>query len=192
MDTILKRPLAEAEIAALRCWPRYGSAEVDTSVLVPLFDELLDEWPWWDRAWRVTRAGFAHPVDMTRVDVDPDPVEVAVPGAVGREDGAEMPLSARIRIHGDRVIRFGAKVGDLAIAPGREPAGEPERHPFGMVLTALMTSHGIRPRDLARRCGLAESTINAAMRGRRPHRLLIKLLAPHVGMTVEDLTALAD
>ncbi|GAA0445712.1 hypothetical protein GCM10009531_40750 [Actinoplanes capillaceus] len=189
------RPLSEAEIAALRYWPRYartGPTPVDGDVLVPLLGELLEELPWWDRAWRVTSAGHADPVDMTRIDVVPDPVEVAVPGTVGRDGADELPLSARIRIHGDRLVRFEVKVGDLVIAPGREPAGTPERHRFGVVLTALMTSHGISRREMARRCGLAASTIAAAMGGRRPHERVITSVAPEVGMTVEDMTALAD
>ncbi|MBO3737422.1 helix-turn-helix domain-containing protein [Actinoplanes flavus] len=195
MDAMLDRPLTEAEIEALRHWPRYAHTsrtEVDTGVLVPLLGELLDGLPWWDRSWRVTSAGHADPVDMTRIDVVPDPVEVAVPGTVGRAGGEELPLSARIRIHGDRLVRFEAKVGDLVIGPGREPAGKPERHRFGVVLTALMKSHGISRPEMARRCGLAQSTIAAAMGGRRPHERVITLVAAQVGMTAEDLTALAD
>ncbi|MBW6435225.1 hypothetical protein KZ829_15920 [Actinoplanes hulinensis] len=75
MDAILDRPLSEAEIEALRHWPRYAHTSrpaVDTGVLVPLLDGLLDGLPWWDRAWRVTGVGHADPVDMTRIDVVPD------------------------------------------------------------------------------------------------------------------------
>ncbi|GGN63902.1 hypothetical protein GCM10010112_23580 [Actinoplanes lobatus] len=195
MDATLDRPLSEAEIEALRHWPRYAHTSrttVDPGVLVPLLNEILGELPWWDRAWRVTGAGHADPVDMTRTDVVPDPVEVAVPGAVSRDGTDELPLSARIRIHGDRLVRFEVKVGDLVIGPGREPAGKPERHRFGVVLTALMRSHGITEREMGIRCGLAMATIRAAMGGRRPHQRVIEAVAPHVGMTAADLTALAD
>jgi hypothetical protein len=44
--------------AALTSWPGIlGGTAPSPAILaslVPFFNELLDELPWWDRAWRVT------------------------------------------------------------------------------------------------------------------------------------------
>lgn len=41
---------------------------VDLGVLPPLFNKLLDEGPWWDRACRVTRVEPGRPCEIARAE----------------------------------------------------------------------------------------------------------------------------
>ncbi|MFI7431264.1 helix-turn-helix domain-containing protein [Micromonospora sp. NPDC049836] len=196
--SLADRPLSPAVIEALTYWPGIvhpvAPTPVDLGVLPTWFNELLDEWPWWDRAWRVTRVEPAHPCEIARDE--PRAVsrftEVTVPGTVSRHAGDTLPLSARVRFSDDLLIRFQAKVGDVVIGPGSAAAGVPERHPFGSVLGTLMDLRGISVREMAVRCGRSMSTINMVRSGSwNPHRILVAELAEALDMSEEDLLAIA-
>lgn len=185
-------------IEALTYWPGLVHAveptPVDLGVLPPLFNELLDEWPWWDRAWRVTRVEPARPREIARDE--PRAVsrftEVTVPGTVSRDAGKTLPMSARVRFSDDQLIRFQAKIGDIVIGPGSAAAGVPEPHPFGSVLATLMDLRGISVQEMAVRCARSMSTINMVRSGGwNPHQILVAELAEALEMSEKDLLTIA-
>ena len=161
-------------------------APVDLSVLPPFFNELLDEFPWWDRAWRVSE------VQPGRRRAHPPSTEVSLPGTVGRDTGETLPFSARVRFSQDRLTWFQAKVDHVVIGPARAAAGEPEPHPFGAVFAALMDRRGISEDQMARRSFLARSTIRMLRHGIwNPHRDQVAALAVALDMPEQDLLAIA-
>jgi len=196
--SLADRPLNSAVIKALTCWPGIvgGNAPTpaDLALLPPFFNELLDELPWWNRAWRVTQVEPAYPLEIagnesrriTRF------TEVSVPGTVSCDGGEELPFFARVRFEDNRLTRFQAKIGDVILGPSSAAAGKREPHPFGVVLVKLMNRRGISIREMARRCGRAESTIRGVCSGgRNPHRILVAELAEGLGMPEKDLLAIA-
>ncbi|MEU7876284.1 helix-turn-helix transcriptional regulator [Dactylosporangium sp. NPDC049140] len=193
-----ERPLRPAVIKALTYWPGIvqatAPAPVDLAVLPPFFNELLDELPWWNRAWRVTHVEPAYPREVA--SNEPKDVtrftEVSVPGTVSRDVGAVLPFSARVRFKDNRLIRFQAKLGDVVLGPGTTAAGMPEPHPFGAVLSRLMDLRGISVKEMAPRCGRSLSTIGGIRTGRlNPHRMLVAELAEALDMSENDLLAIA-
>lgn len=193
-----ERLLSPAVIEALTYWPGIVHAvaptPVDLGVLPPLFNELLDEWPWWDRAWRVTRVEPARPREIAQDE--PRAVsrftEVTVPGTVSRDAGDTLPMSARVRFSDDQLIRFQAKIGDIVIGPGSAAAGVPEPHPFGSVLATLMDLRGISVKEMAVRCARSMSTINMVRSGGwNPHQILVAELAEALEMSEKDLLTIA-
>jgi hypothetical protein len=192
------RRLTAAVTAALTYWPGVVHAEpptpADLGVLPPLFDELLGEWPWWDRAWRVTRVEPAHPRQVAADDERAFSLftEVTVPGTISRDGGDTLPFAARVRFRDDRLIRFEAKAGEVIIRPGLAAAGEPEPHPFGAVLGRLMDLRGISRREMAERCFRSQSTIAMLRAGVwNPDRKLVAELAAALDLSEQDLLAIA-
>ncbi|WP_432825161.1 helix-turn-helix domain-containing protein [Dactylosporangium sp. CA-092794] len=196
--SLADRPLSFAVIKVLTCWPGIVGGNpptaADLALLPPFFNELLDELPWWNQAWRVTQVEPAYPLEIasnqsrtvTRF------TEVSVPGTVSRDAGEELPFSARVRFKDNRLTRFQAKIGDVILGPGSTAAGKREPHPFGVVLTQLMKLRGISIMEMATRCGRAQSTIRGVCSGsRNPHRILVAELAEGLGMPEEDLLAIA-
>jgi hypothetical protein len=162
--------------------------------LPPFFNELLDELPWWNRAWRVIQVEPAYPHEIARDElrVITRFTEVSVPGTVGRGPGEELPFSARVRFSDGRMVRFQAKIGDVVVGPGSAATGKPEPHPFGAVLVSLMRLRGISVAEMAMRCERAAATVSTVCNGRRnPHRILVAELAEGLGMPEEDLLAVA-
>ncbi|MBU2669298.1 helix-turn-helix domain-containing protein [Actinoplanes bogorensis] len=194
MDNV-DRVLSPAVVEALTFWPRLTQATgVDVSVLVPFFNELLGEWPFWDSRWRVTRAGHAYPYEIAKDEERSVSrfTEVSVPGEVGHDDGRALPWVARVRFTGDRLVRFEAKVGAAVIGPALTEPGRPEPNPFGAVLTRLMEARGLTRHDMAVRCRRAQSTIVGVMRGAsNPHRILLTEMAAALEMPEADLLAIA-
>jgi hypothetical protein len=184
------RSLNEAEIEALTYWPGAGDqvpTPPDLTVLPPLFNALLDEWPWWNRDWRVTEVEPAYPRLSPEWPETTGLTEVTVPGLVGSS-----PMVARVRFCDDRLLRFELKVAEVVIGPGSAGAGEAEPHPFGAVLTALMDRREITARQMARKTYRAESTIRMARRGHRiPRPKLVRELARALDLPEEDLLAMA-
>ncbi|MFF2353091.1 hypothetical protein ACFVVL_25300 [Kitasatospora sp. NPDC058115] len=119
----------------------------------------------------VISAGQKHP---------PDPVDMTV-----------LPLVAKVGFTDDRLIRFQAKMGDVVIGPAVAPAGRPEPHPFGRILTGLMDLHGISVRDMARAAGLSISTIHMLRHGQHPNVLQARLIAGILDMSEADVRVIA-
>lgn len=187
-------PLSRPVIDALMYWPRLGGTpaiETDVGVLVPLFNELLDRLPWWNRDWRVIEVRPGYPFRMTSGNVVEEINEVDVPGTLGTDAGATLPLTARVRFTGDRLLRFEVKAGAAVITPGLAAPGEREPHPFGAVLAVLMQTRRISHKELAMRCGRAMSTIAKVLRGCPPTRRLAAELATALDMPKTDLFAIA-
>jgi hypothetical protein len=162
--------------------------------LVPFFNELLDELPWWDRAWRVTRVDPAYPLVRARGQLETVSgfIEVSVPGAVSRNGREDLPFFARVGFEDIRLTQFQAKIGDVVLGPSSTAVGKREPHPFGAVLTRLMRLRGISIPEMARRCGLAETTVRAVGHGAwNPHHLVVTQLANGLGMPDGDLLAIA-
>jgi hypothetical protein len=193
-----ERLLSPAVIEALTYWPDVAHAvppePVDLRVLPPLFNELLDEWPWWDRTWRVSEVRPAWPREIVR-DEPPGVsmfIEVTVPGTVTRDTADALPLSARVRFRDDRLTLFQAKIGHVVVGPGSAVTGAPEPHPFGPVLSALMDWRGISVKEMAIRCKRSMSTIMMVRAGVwNPYRVLVAELATALDMPEKDLLAVA-
>jgi lambda repressor-like predicted transcriptional regulator len=162
--------------------------------LVPWCNVLLDELPWWDRAWRVTRVEPAYPIvrDREQLRARTGYIEVSIPGTLGRAGDADLPFFARAGFEGHQLIRFQAKIGDVVVGPSSTPAGQREPHPFGAVLHRLMRLRGVSVAQMARRSGLAETTVTAVSRGAwNPHHRMVTALADGLGIPVRDLLAIA-
>ncbi|GIJ45616.1 hypothetical protein Val02_25020 [Virgisporangium aliadipatigenens] len=189
------RPLDPAVLDALRHWPDTGHAEpsapVDLAVLLPFLNGLLDELPWWDRAWRVTRAGPAYPRGAGGTEPF---VDVYVPGMVHSGVGQPLPFSARVRLDGDRLLSVQAKVGTTLIEPGHVEArqSQSQPHPFGAVLGRLMDIRQVTTMELAMRTGRARSTVTAVRHGGRPPTPdLVRRIARALDIPEADLAAIA-
>ncbi|XVV13762.1 helix-turn-helix domain-containing protein [Actinoplanes sp. CA-131856] len=167
----------------------------DPSVLVSFVDTLLDELPWWDRSWRVADVGEPRSSSSSR-GLPPGAVqvvEVTVPGSLGRNADEVQPFSARLRLLGDRLLRWQMKAGDTVIGPALAPAGESEPHPFGAVFRLLAEMRGLTIPQLARRTERAESTIRRLRAGGLvPERTLIEEVAHALDLPAADLAAIAD
>ncbi len=195
------RTLTADVIAALTYWPGilYAGQKnppdpVDISVLLPFFNELLQDLPWWNRDWKVTRVEPGIPLEIasghdrgrTRF------TETSVPGTVGPGDGESLPFVAKVRFEGDRLIRFQAKVGDLLIEPAAAPAGQLEPHPFGNVFSGLMDLRGIPAREMAERTARSRSTIHMLRSGSlNPHPVLVKEIANALDMPEADIRVIS-
>ncbi|XVU26543.1 helix-turn-helix domain-containing protein [Actinoplanes sp. CA-054009] len=156
---------------------------------------LLSELPWWDRSWRVADVGAVRSSSSSRglwpgeVQV----VEVTVPGSLRRDEGEELPFSARVRLLGDRLLRWQMKVRDRVIGPALGAVGEPEPHPFGAVFRMLMELRGLSLEQVAQRTGRAMSTIKMLHAGRLvPERALIEQLARALELPVTRLATIAE
>jgi hypothetical protein len=185
-------------IVALTSWPGILGGTAPTPAvlarLMPFFNELLDELPWWDRAWRVTQVEPAYPLVRARDQLKTVSglIEVSVPGAVSRDGGEELLFFARVGFEKSRLTRFQAKIGDVVLRPASTAAGKREPHPFGAVLTRLMRLRGVSSTEMAMRCGLAETTVRAVCHGSwNPHAVVVAKLAKGLGMAEEDLFAIA-
>ncbi len=182
-------------LAALTDWPRTAeAAPADPTVLPQFLNDLLWELPWWNRDWRVTHVGHAHPCETPSNEspAGTKPIEVFVAGMAGDGDGKAVPFSARVRFAGDRLIRLQAKIGDTVIGPGITAPGRLEPHPFGPVFSRLMELRGISVGEMARQCGRAESTIMKLRHGRlTPHRALVAEVAEALKMSEADVAAIA-
>ncbi|MFE4604510.1 helix-turn-helix domain-containing protein, partial [Kitasatospora indigofera] len=75
--------------------------------------------------------------------------------------------------------------------PAVAPAGLPEPHPFGRMLTGLMDLRGIPVRDMARAVGLAASTIHMLRDGHNPDLLQARLIARVLNMSEADVGVIA-
>ncbi|WP_155370223.1 helix-turn-helix domain-containing protein [Catellatospora vulcania] len=195
---VVGRTLEPAVLQALNYWPRYRDIErrqqVDLTVLLPFFDGLLLELPWWNPVWRVTHV---EPADPHEFPSEHDRqrnrfTEVSVPGTVSPGDGTATAFVGRVRFEGDRLLRFQAKIGDVVLGPALAEAGRTEPHPFGPLLRSLMDNRGLSIKDLARATGRAMSTI-AALRGggHSPHPVIVREVADALDLPAEDLAAIA-
>ncbi|GAA4251729.1 helix-turn-helix domain-containing protein [Dactylosporangium darangshiense] len=193
------RTLSPQLLSTLTHWPRLvgrppAPKSFDLTLLRDFIDEQLRALPWWNPAWRVVRAGPAHPHEIAADESrhESASTEVSVPGTVSGPNGSELGLSARIRFEGDRLLRFSAKVGDVVLEPAVAPASEPEPHPFGAVLARLMARRGLTVQDMARRTARAAATINGLRAGRwTPHRILVEEVADALELHRGDLLAMA-
>jgi hypothetical protein len=192
------RRLSPAVLRALSYWPGIVHAErpepVDLAILLPFFNELLGELPWWDATWRVMQVEPAYPHEVAS-DHDRQKnrfTEVSVPGTLAADGGRMLSFFARVRFEDDRLLRVQAKIGNVLISPALTAAGDPEPHPFGAVLRKLMDNRGVSVKELARQTGRAMSTINAARTGwHNPHPVLVGEIARALGIPEADLTAVA-
>ncbi|NUT22573.1 MAG: XRE family transcriptional regulator [Hamadaea sp.] len=189
--------LTPALLDALTYWPGVVGGTrgepPDISVLAPFFDELLAELPWWNRAWRVTSVEPAHPREVAHNDVRGlvRCTEVCVPGTVSAESSA-LPLFARVRFEGDRLVAFQAKIGGILLTPASTPADQPEPHPFGAVLTTLMDTRGIGIKEMAMHSGRAMTTIHGLRTGwLNPNPVFVREIAAALGMAEADIAAIA-
>ncbi|SNT58538.1 Helix-turn-helix domain-containing protein [Asanoa hainanensis] len=176
--------------SALTFWPDYSSTpapRVPVAVLVPFFNDLLDELPWWNPAWRVTRISAVEPSGAMVGGSGFD--EVTVLGEVG--DADPQPFVGRVRLQDDRLVRFQAKIGDVVIEPGSTPAGEPEQDPFAALVRVLMDVRGLRIRDVARGAFLSEATIRCLRGGWSPDPVVARRVAEALDVTPEELLAAA-
>ncbi|GIF67411.1 hypothetical protein Ais01nite_54460 [Asanoa ishikariensis] len=139
------------------------------AVLIPFLNELLDELPWWNPAWRVTRVEAVKPSAAKTVGSGFD--EVTVLGQAGADP---LPFVGRIRLQDDRLVRFQAKIGDVVIGPGTTPAGEPEPDPFAAIIRILMDVRGVSDQDLARQCYLSRATIRTLRGGWSPDPVVVR------------------
>ncbi|WP_328475481.1 helix-turn-helix transcriptional regulator [Actinoplanes sp. NBC_00393] len=157
----------------------------DRNVLIALLHERISQWPWWDGAWRIIEIQEVHPRQIAeRLHT------VTIVGMLGRDEGATLPLSVFTRVAGSRLDRFEVRVGDVLIGP---PVRDSDPHPFGSIFSALMDRRGISREEMARRCGLALSTVAKMRAGylvpEQPDRLAS--LAAALEMPVGDLMAVA-
>ncbi|MFD7450807.1 helix-turn-helix domain-containing protein [Kitasatospora sp. NPDC059827] len=194
------RPLTADVIAALTYWPgviwvgqKHPPDPVDVSVLPPFLNGLLRDLPWWNRDWRVDRVEPGTPVETGDHRLDPAVrfAEVSVPGTVVSGDGEGLPFVAKVGFTGDRLVRFQAKVGDVVIGPAVSPAGRPEPHPFGRVLTGLMALRGIPVKDVAEGAGLSMSTVQMLRHGHNPDLPLVRRIAEALDISEADLRVIA-
>ncbi|MFD0264081.1 XRE family transcriptional regulator [Kitasatospora indigofera] len=194
------RALTADVIAALRYWPdvlwagqKNPPDPVDMAVLPPFLNEVLQDLPWWNRDWKVDRVRPGNPDETGDHRRDPAVrfTEVSIPGTVVSGNGESLPFVAKVGFTGDRLIRFQAKIGDVVIGPAVAPAGLPEPHPFGRMLTGLMDLRGIPVRDMARAVGLAASTIHMLRDGHNPDLLQARLIARVLNMSEADVGVIA-
>ncbi|MFC6020632.1 hypothetical protein ACFP2T_31220 [Plantactinospora solaniradicis] len=197
----VNRTLSAAVIAALKYRPgsfvpgrKFPQKPVDLTVLPPFFNDLLQDLPWWNRDWKVTHVEPARPYEvasqhdrsMTRF------TEVSVPGIISTDSGDALPFFGKVRIVGNQMIRFQAKIGDMVLGPAQAPAGQPEPHPFGMVFSRLMDLREISVRDAAIHSERSMSTINVLRSGHlNPHPILVKEIAAVLNMSEDDVAAIA-
>ncbi|MFD3416233.1 XRE family transcriptional regulator [Streptomyces cyaneofuscatus] len=141
------------------------------TVLLPFFNEVLQNLPWWNRDWKVDRVQPGRPAEAGDHRSDPAVrfTEVSIPGTVASGNGESLPFVAKVGFTGDRLIRFQAKIGDVVIGPAVAPAGRSEPHPFGRMLTGLMDLRGIPVREMARAARLSISTIHMLRHGHNPN-----------------------
>jgi len=185
--------LSATVVKALTFWPGFIPVPTEpvnvSAVLVPFFNELLDELPWWNPAWRVTQVRAASPccatVQGTRL------TEVAVPGWVGAPDVDPLPFSGRVRFEGDRLVRFQAKIGEVVVGPAVTAAGKPEPDPFAAVVRALMDLRQVSVRTLAERCGLSIATVRALRDGWSPDPVVVERVAAALDTPADELLAVA-
>ncbi|MFC8717893.1 helix-turn-helix domain-containing protein [Kitasatospora sp. NPDC057198] len=194
------RALTADVIAALRYWPgvlwvgqKNPPDPVDITVLLPFFNEVLQDLPWWNRVWKVDRVQPGRPAETGDHLCDPAArfTEVSVPGTVASGNGESLPFVAKVGFRGDRLIRFQAKVGDVVIGPAFAPAGQSEPHPFGRTLAGLMDLRGIPVRDMAGAAGLSVSTIHMLRHGNNPNLLQVRLIARILDMSEADVKVIA-
>ncbi|MFJ2571992.1 helix-turn-helix domain-containing protein [Streptomyces halstedii] len=194
------RALTADVIAALRYWPGviWGGQKdppdpVDMAVLLPFFNQTLQDLPWWNRDWKVDRVQPGHPAETGDHRCDPAVrfTEVSIPGTVASGNGESLPFVAKVGFAGDQLIRFQAKIGDVVIGPAVAPAGRSEPHPFGRMLIWLMDQRGIPGRDMARAAGLSMSTIHILRRGHNPNLLQARLIAGILDMSEADVRVIA-
>ncbi|WP_232795253.1 helix-turn-helix domain-containing protein [Kitasatospora sp. NRRL B-11411] len=194
------RALTADVIAALRYWPdvlwvgqKNPPDPVDITVLLPFFNELLQDLPWWNRDWKVDHVEPGWPVETGDHLCDPAIrfTEVSIPGTVVSGNGESLPFVAKVGFTGGRLVRFQAKIGDVVIGPAVAPAGESEPHPFGRMLAGLMDLRGIPVRHMAMAAGLSMSTIHMLRRGHNPTFLQVSLIAGILGMSEADLRVIA-
>jgi len=199
--SLAHRTLTADVITALTYWPgsivpgrKFPPTPVDLSVLLPFFNDLLREIPWWNRDWKVTHVEPGRPWEVAS-DHDRATTrftEVSVPGTVGTASGDSQPFFARVRIEGDQLVRFQAKIGEMVLGPAQTPAGQPEPHPFGRVFSRLMDLRGIPVRDMARQTWRSMSTINMLRGGGwNPHPFLVKEVAAVLNLSEADVAAIA-
>lgn len=198
---IANRTLAVDVVAALRYWPgiiwighKNPPDPVDVTVLPPLFNEVLQELPWWNRDWQVNHVEPGVPLEIDS-DHRGHPsrfTEVSVPGTVVSGDGESLPFVAKVGFAGDQLIRFQAKIGDVVIGPAVTPAGELEPYPFARVLTGLMDLRGIPVKVMARETARSMSTIRMLRSGRHnPEPLLVQEIARVLDMSEADVRVIA-
>jgi hypothetical protein len=191
------RRLSPAVLKALTHWPgvgRKGREPVDLAVLLPLFNDLLGELPWWNRTWRVTQVEPAYPCEVASDGLRSKNrfTEVSVPGTLSSDAEQELPFFARIRLEEDRLLRFQAKIADMVIGPALGESGVREPHPFGAVLSALMANRSVSVRRLARQILRSEATIHVARAGSyNPHPVLVWEIAQALEIPAADLAAIA-
>ncbi|SDT29850.1 hypothetical protein SAMN05216371_1814 [Streptomyces sp. TLI_053] len=195
------RTLTADVIAALTYWPetihrdgKWPPDPVDLTVLPPFFTEVLQELPWWNRDWRVTDVEPGRPLEIAS-DHRGLPyrfTEVSVPGTAGSSGGESLPLVAKVGFAGNCLVRFQAKIGDVALGPATAPAGQLEPHPFARVLAGLMDLRGIPVRTMARGTARSMSTIHMLRRGvLNPEPLLAEEVAKVLDMSEADVKVIA-
>ncbi|WP_197288525.1 helix-turn-helix transcriptional regulator [Nocardia sp. NRRL S-836] len=188
-------------IAALTYWPsaivpgqNFPPKPVDLTALVPFFNDMLQDLPWWNRDWKVAHIEPGIPLEIAG-DHDRSNTrftEVSVPGTVSSDSGDTLPFVAKVRFESDQLIRFQPKIGDIVIGPAQAPAGQLEPHPFAKVFTRLMNLRGIPVKDMAMDTARSMSTIHMLRSGRlNPHPVLAKEIATVLHMSPEDITAIA-
>ncbi|MFD0567942.1 helix-turn-helix domain-containing protein [Kitasatospora saccharophila] len=163
------------------------------TVLLPFFNEVLQDLPWWNRDWKVNRVQPGLPAETGDHLCDPAVrfTEVSIPGTVASGTGESLPFVAKVGFTGDRLIRFQAKIGDIVIGPAIAPAGQSEPHPFGRMLAGLMDLRGIPVRDMARAAGLSMSTIHMLRHGDNPTLAQVRLIAGILDMSKADVRIIA-
>ncbi|RKE05160.1 helix-turn-helix domain-containing protein [Streptomyces sp. TLI_171] len=194
------RALTADVIAALRYWPdvlwvgqKNPPDPVDITILLPFFNEVLQDLAWWNRDWKVDHVEPGRPVETGDHLCDPAMrfTEVSIPGTVVSRNGESLPFVAKVGFTGSRLVRFQAKIGDVVIGPAVAPAGESEPHPFGRILAGLMDLRGIPVRDMARAAGLSALTIHVLRRGKNPTLLLVRQIAGILDIPEADLRVVA-
>ncbi|GCD96096.1 helix-turn-helix domain-containing protein [Embleya hyalina] len=198
---IANRTLTADVIAALNYWPDviWGGRKnppdpVDLTVLLPFFNEVLQELPWWNRDWKVSHVepGLPLEIESSHRGHPSGFTEVSVPGMVGSGGGASLPFVAKVGFAGDQLIRFQAKIGDVILGPALAPAGQPEPHPFARVLTGLMELRGIPVKVMARETARSMSTIHMLRRGtHNPEPILAQEISRVLGMSEADVKVIA-
>ncbi|MFF1300937.1 MULTISPECIES: helix-turn-helix domain-containing protein [unclassified Streptomyces] len=198
---IANRTLTADVIAALRYWPGviWGGQKnppdpVDVAVLPPFFNGVLQEFPWWNRDWKVrdVEPGLPLEIESDHQGHSSRFTEVSVPGTVGSGGGEILPFVAKVGFAGAQLIRFQAKIGDVILGPAVAPAGRLEPHPFARVLTGLMDLRGIPVKAMARDTARSMSTIHMLRSGRHnPDPLLTQEIARVLGMSEADIRVIA-
>ncbi|MFC8360765.1 multiprotein-bridging factor 1 family protein [Streptomyces griseorubiginosus] len=198
---IADRTLTAEVLAALRYWPDviWGGQKnppdpVDLTVLLPFFNGVLQELPWWNRDWTVQEVepGLPLEIDSGHRGGSAPFTEVSVPGTVRSCGGESLPFVARVGFAGDQLLGFQAKIGDVVLGPATAPAGHLEPHPFATVLTGLMDLRGIPVKVMARETGRSMSTIHMLRSGRHnPEPLLLGEIAKVLGMAEADVRVIA-